>query len=566
MSNEPIVEAIGSTRIVGPALQVNQAEYFRNTFRDFSRERGLMNKREVSFRKLSRSADDETLEGKRLYRKYPAATKLGIFLRGFLLEGIARGDRKEELRLYDEWRRLLDEFTDPFFYLHSSVGIRVPGRELFGMPMYIPTISKENWERSKDLIGSSWVPWKERIKYLKAQLQVLDPKVLDFAQIQARRQMLGQTFYFDNDGVHWVERFGAEQGAWKYRTASWSKFLRGLRHKYGFQADDEAIAQWSEAAGVIFKKPKVSIVEAGRERVVETYRERYFNSCMQDSPAVDFYTYQNVGILRCEDEESGELLGRALIWYDAYDEHNEEPRVLLDRIYPSNSGAHIDAMIKYAEKQGWLYKAEQCVHGEVGPTHREMSVVVENTGHFPYMDTFHYSEEFDYTDEGEKICLFNWSNRDHDVPWDRTDDMPPTEDEGIVRCVQCGDRRHWDYMIETLDGDVCENCQHMYEENLEGQWVNTDEVNHDFGWVRAVNAGGAAIREHTALYNEAADEYYADPGYYSWYDMEFEVAEATAGLYSGSWFPVDELVCPDEDEDDWYWINDPKLPEHESED
>lgn len=76
-------------------------------------------------------------------------------------------------------------------------------------------------------------------------------------------------------------------------------------------------------------------------------------SCMVDKPYTRLYAANpdKVGLFVIK--KGGQYAGRALLWTD------DNGTVLLDRIYPSNSGSHIQYAKGVAKDKGWIYKDVQ---------------------------------------------------------------------------------------------------------------------------------------------------------------------------------------------------------------
>lgn len=282
------------------------------------------------------------------------------------------------------------------------------------------------------------------------------------------------TFHINSDAptvVHWYEQSGDTPiRDLKLKSARVSKFLRMLVQKYEYNFTDQQIQEASEWCGENLRTPKFTMRVVSGDNISATYREEYFGSCMHESSAPEFYDYQdNVSLLRIENGD--ELVGRALIWENVRDVHNQKYTVL-DRVYPSDGGAHIQAAMDWAEKQGWIYKIEHRIDGALS-SNKTLYVDVKDTGNYPYMDTFGWS---DAPDDGYTTLDnvgrggFEWRSTDNIAPWE--DDM--------IECPNCGRQQHADNMVyvESTDECVCGRCaenNYTYCED-EGMLISNDDI------------------------------------------------------------------------------------------
>lgn len=114
------------------------------------------------------------------------------------------------------------------------------------------------------------------------------------------------------------------------------------------------------------------------------------NSCMGYSECQSYFTIyeenNNIQLLIFIDNEN-KLYGRALVW-----ETNQG--IIMDRIFSISHDVEL-AFKKYAQKNGWIYKAKQNYSSKKNFIDGDYFVLVEvedftNYPSFPYLDTFSY--------------------------------------------------------------------------------------------------------------------------------------------------------------------------------
>lgn len=244
------------------------------------------------------------------------------------------------------------------------------------------------------------------------------------------------------------------------RSISAGKYFRKLvtYHKYRFS--EQEITEAAESVFTLFSEPNYEF-ELSTD-VYDTYAEKSFGSCMYLEDSVAFFDQQpNVRVLRIIDGDSGDLVGRALVWDVETREGSQSGHAtLMDRIYPSDGGRQVDAAIKYAQEQGWEYKTKQSVGGGTTLGARGVAYRAEfvDTGDYPYLDTLHLSARGDkylYPSgrdaeafgDGHEV-LFGWDSTSGTPPWgDDDDDEHPRDWWGDLEydhdcdCDYCYDHR-----------------------------------------------------------------------------------------------------------------------------
>jgi len=271
--------------------------------------------------------------------------------------------------------------------------------------------------------------------------------------------------------IHWYEQdlTRVDVTDVKPKSAKLSKFLRRLNSEFDFTIPDSYIEKVAYWVGDKLRLPEydISVRDGG---FLRTYRESYFGSCMHHSDAVKFYRKQNnsgtrVEIMSIRDPQDGRLVGRALVWRDVLASDGSKNTVL-DRIYPSDNGAHIRAAIAYAKKHGWVYKTEQRIDGELSVP-GEFLVDARDVGHYPYMDTFAFTDGPE--EPGGEFVLSNKSHYNYEFR--NTQDKCPW-DLG-VECDACSSRYPSDEMNYSRHDDchVCPDCVQ------DGTYIYCDSVN-----------------------------------------------------------------------------------------
>jgi len=362
--------------------------------------------------------------------------------------------------------------------------------------------------------------------------------------------------------IHWyecnptTERYGDS----KRHSARWTKFLGMLRHKYGMRFTDQQIEEVSNWVGENLRLPEYKFEEVSGTKIRKTYRESYFGSCMHSGDATKFYNDQeNVRLLRILNEKDA-LVGRALIWEAHRNSKHGEKVTILDRIYPSDGGAHVRAGMKYASDKGWVYKVEHTIDGALSDDN-DYYVHVKDNEYYPYMDTFGYVVTS--PDEDGYYILTNNSSEALFGEMRSTDNVSPFEDdENYFRCANCNTREHLDYAFSTPDGELtCESCySELYVTDVFEETIATEDAVS----LSNVMYGYGHPDDYRIAYSEPDGVYYLIPEYRPrWTTMTVEIVQLTAGEYDGEWVDIDNAVCRG---DDWYHVDDEDIPEEDEED
>lgn len=181
------------------------------------------------------------------------------------------------------------------------------------------------------------------------------------------------------------------------RYSSWSKFLGWIKQqKYKFyDFTDKEHERISYLVGTEFPENDDWSFEILRGpdvmSVFQRYDDKSPHTCMvgKDYPIMYADNPDKVGMLIVR--RGGKFRARALFWT------TDEGVGLLDRIYPSDGGAHVQAAIEWAKEHGYDWKPKQTYRT---PTARNaiyhVTLKLRNStlrNGYPYLDTFAYSND-----------------------------------------------------------------------------------------------------------------------------------------------------------------------------
>lgn len=270
------------------------------------------------------------------------------------------------------------------------------------------------------------------------------------------------------------------------RRVSVGKYFRKLVTYHKFRFEEDEISKAAEEIYAMFVRPNYKFTLSSD--VYDTYCEKSFGSCMYRDSSVRFYDEQpNVQVLRITERDSEELVGRALVWnVETIDnDGNKGEAVFVDRIYPSNEGRHISAVLDYAKEKGWEHKLRQGINGEttLGKKGLKFRAEIVDTGRYPYMDTLCLSEvDGDYLySTGAAMRLFlgsryydsyEWQRTDGECPWDLDYDDDYHEYDSECDCVECFEIRR----------EIAQEDFYVDEEGVCNCWDCILERARDAGW------------------------------------------------------------------------------------
>lgn len=387
---------------------------------------------------------------------------------------------------------------------------QVPPREKRAQVAYTAA-----WEHHQEMSLDSWWPQAEMLSVVLGSMHFVEdnPKVV---------------YWYDDPEIAAKPTQGRLTDM-KVRSARWPKFLQMLNRKFGFRFSEDDMQRLATWVGENLKAPDYKIKIVDGDLISEYYGKEYFGSCMYESSAPEFYDHQeNVSLMVITDGNTGQYLARALVWRGHYNDGS--PVTVMDRVYPSDGGAHIRAATKYAKDQGWEYKVRHSISGELS-TDRRITVEVRDVNKYPYMDTFLYASY----PEGRNFVLSNKSGVSFPYILDSTGNNEPWEE--VSCCDNCGEHYHDDDMTWIGDAAVCDNCRnelYVYCE-FEGEYILTDEA------VELDNVSPttyASAYSEYVVYSEVDDvHYWTGPGrQYLYRRTTVEDVEClTGGLWEGDY-------------------------------
>ena len=354
-------------------------------------------------------------------------------------------------------------------------------------------------------------------------------------------KLVGAPFRFlsiDDDGnLRYWDRWEDVGDRKRWKTMSIGKFWRRMKHKYSMNLTDEFIDKFSEMLGGLHGDDEYWFEFKSGHDIISTYREAHFGSCMYRSSAIDVYARtDNLQIMRILANDK--LVGRALVW------KTECGRTVLDRVYPSDGGSHIDAAMDYARQRGWVYKVHHSIGGRLNES-GTFTVRIPEADEYPYMDTFMYTD-------GPYDGVVRLNNSEGDYELTSTDGRAPWSGD-LMYCEYMGCDYPTDEMTWVASVDMFvshDGIERYFITDLNGEYIEESNAQ------RIDNTGeyfDYRSPPSSIVYNEYTDQYY---------DADYsDVGPATAGRCEGEYFYTIELV---EIDGEFYWEQDPELPEEES--
>ena len=256
----------------------------------------------------------------------------------------------------------------------------------------------------------------------------------------------------------------------------------------------------------------IKILKANREyewrydTLSDGYQTTQIHSCMRGNGSY-YYKFDDHGKL-LQAYLNAEEVGRAIVWHKV-EGLPDGCLGFMDRIYPSDNHAIVDAFKDYAKRNSLMYKQQQSYSCDnrfvwcgvdVELSDLELHIGDLEDCDTPYMDTFRYyrdgvlynkSSRAKYTlgqTDGE--ATYNSGNCCHccGTRYD-SDELTYSEhldgylcddcyNESHCGCERCGEYGHRYTMPQTAYDYICERCaqrDYIYCEN-EGYYVSTDEV------------------------------------------------------------------------------------------
>ncbi len=236
------------------------------------------------------------------------------------------------------------------------------------------------------------------------------------------------------------------------RFCSMAKFLKGRARQHGAKFTDEEADRIAFLVGTHFPaKEAWEFEEAKGEELADAYYESpYWGSCMSGKRYFDMLANNPNKVSLVKILRSGEWVGRALLWTT-----NEGTRVL-DRVYPSDTGHHVQAAWEWALKHGYDYREGQTCGDystQRGRDDYKVTLKVGSADEFPYLDTFKY------TNDNPRIESRITLRMDSGTYTFNETDGAFAGDEETYSCCHCGDRVTDDDCRTNDDGEIyCETC------------------------------------------------------------------------------------------------------------
>lgn len=244
-------------------------------------------------------------------------------------------------------------------------------------------------------------------------------------------------------------------------------------------------------------------------------------SCMKRSPALQLYAQNpdRVSLLVVSRKEK--RFARALKWV------LDDGTVFLDRIYPSDGGAHISFLKAHAAKQGWGYKEDQAIDGDNSDTCPNiMSVTLKDVGAYPYMDTLYLVKPMEGTlllrsevTAKEMLDFYELRDTDNYCPWegiktapkDDEDDGEDTPNDTIVYGLAINNKRVtsdnvFDYVFSDREGCYIPIVEAIFPYNTSRVYHRDNPPSRLFAtlegaWVDPHSPMGLFIQVNTGLYS-----------------------------------------------------------------
>jgi len=249
------------------------------------------------------------------------------------------------------------------------------------------------------------------------------------------------------------------------RRTSIAKYLRKLRSRHFLEMEEEDIVALSTAWGTISNGTNAYQFDLVRgEEIIEAYSDIQITpNCMRGKTDELAIYAENPDVVELMIiYRWGEAFGRALVWTCA-----DCGDTIMDRVYPDDSGPHVQAAYDYAEKMGWTHRYSQG-HPEEDENEQELEDNSQHTirldypssGLFPYMDTFNFIEIIGCEDT---VYASNSYDGDSDVRRAMTEDGRTLT---RLECFQCSfsmwSREDDEDLAYVGDDYYCDACADTY--------------------------------------------------------------------------------------------------------
>jgi len=210
---------------------------------------------------------------------------------------------------------------------------------------------------------------------------------------------------------------------------------------------------------------------------IKLHQEIGLSSCVTNEDKIDsgftknalkpFDEDDRVSIVIIKNKDTGELIGRALLW-DLAGELNDFDNLYLDRTYPSANLIVHNAFAKWAKSNGYLYR-ESISHRDYtlisgGDNDGGNTYIYFDTGKkieelevMPYMDTFRFGFFDEHT---EKLILTNDSD-EATYTFDKAKGVFFNKNKDTFICHACRREYSQEIMLTGLNDEYyCEDCWH----------------------------------------------------------------------------------------------------------
>ena len=217
------------------------------------------------------------------------------------------------------------------------------------------------------------------------------------------------------------------------------------------------------------------------DQLIEAYETGFGgSSCMTGDRASKYLCmYEDnpdkVSLVKYYDPEKC-IAGRAILWT------TDSGVKVLDRIYPSDSGAQVDAMEEWARRRGIITRKTRGFGEGTLSDNKTYSITLPEPGAYPYLDTFWVGY---YADDG-RIRLTNREDRtgnNHADFYCQETSGRNSNGDGLTNsepCAECGEEAMED--VQYTDGNdvYCYDCFHALFAHCDecGRLMDRDDVQY----------------------------------------------------------------------------------------
>lgn len=296
--------------------------------------------------------------------------------------------------------------------------------------------------------------------------------------------------------------------------------------------------------GELFRPKSYTFEVVSGQAIVEAYVHGP-KSCMsgdENRGQTQFYA-DNANVSLVKIHEDGTYMGRALLWT------LENGNRFLDRVYPSDGGAHTQAVREWAKDQGWMVRTRDNASDRSleNGTEADLRVVVDTftARRTPYLDTLLYV----VADESGKLVLVSPENPAQGV-WKGQLEFWNSQDGSSYRAWEIeglfGRKGNMWEFVSTLEGYVHKDDLFRLKQYGEQWGLERNEI----------HCGVSGRKTHAALMRSIyvgnwnllvhPDEVMTDEelhphlGYRQ--VLRRDAVQVTAGLSAGFWLPAQSIT------------------------